>query len=405
MKVAFLNSFYAPDEIGGAERSVRFLAEELVRNGHDATVIASAQEAASNDLNGVRVQKLTIKNSYHPLDDEKPGKFGRLVWHMRDSLNPAAAEDIVDALKTIRPDVFHTNNLSGFSVSAWSAAQKLGIPIVHTLRDYYLLCPNTAMFKNGKQCGTQCFECRCLGMPRALATPKVNVVVGNSRFILDRHVDTGLFPNATKRVVYNAYSPARLDDDRSNQFLTIGFIGRITETKGVEVLLDAFRLASSTRQGMRLLIAGDGDSLYLDTLREQAGGLNVEFCGKVEPADFYSRIDWCVVPSLWHEPLARVIFEAFAHGVPVVASSTGGSPELVIPGKTGWLYSAPAWEELGARLAELPWRDDAYDAMRQRVFYAARLFVPQSVYAGYMTIYSNLLENSGGRDGLAVEAS
>jgi glycosyltransferase involved in cell wall biosynthesis len=58
----------------------------------------------------------------------------------------------------------------------------------------------------------------------------------------------------------------------------------------------------------------------------------------MSPAAFYDSVDVTVVPSLWHEPLARVIFESFAHGVPVLASSRGGSPELVVPGRTGWLF-------------------------------------------------------------------
>lgn len=392
MKVAFLNSFYAPDDVGGAERSVRFLAEELVRNGHEATVIASAHETAEYDLNGVKVQKMTVRNSYHPLAAEKPGKVGRLVWHVRDSLNPAAARDISRALESIRPDVLHTNNLSGFSVSAWSAARRLGVPIVHTLRDYYLLCPNTAMFKNGKQCETRCLECRCLGFPRALATSNVNVVVGNSRFILDQHVDAGLFPHATKHVVYNAYSPARLDDERSSDSLTIGFIGRIAETKGIAVLLEAFRLASNARPGMRLLIAGDGDPGYLADLREKATGLDVEFCGKVEPADFYSRIDWCVVPSLWHEPLARVIFEALAHGVPVIGSRTGGTPEVVTEGRNGHLYEPFDTKALAGLLEKAATLGD----MEWQKFQAASLhdslpFRPRRVINDYMEIYFSVI--------------
>jgi glycosyltransferase involved in cell wall biosynthesis len=59
----------------------------------------------------------------------------------------------------------------------------------------------------------------------------------------------------------------------------------------------------------------------------------------MSPAAFYESVDVTVVPSLWHEPLARVIFESFAHGVPVLASARGGSPELVVPGRTGWLFN------------------------------------------------------------------
>jgi glycosyltransferase involved in cell wall biosynthesis len=114
----------------------------------------------------------------------------------------------------------------------------------------------------------------------------------------------------------------------------------------VELLMDAFaRAAAASPRPMVLRIAGTGEVDYVRTLRERAKDWPIELIGKVAPAAFYESIDVTVVPSLWHEPLARVIFESFAHGVPVLASARGGSPELVVPGKTGWLFDP---SEVGA---------------------------------------------------------
>jgi glycosyltransferase involved in cell wall biosynthesis len=98
------------------------------------------------------------------------------------------------------------------------------------------------------------------------------------------------------------------------------------------------RAAAAATHPMVLRIAGTGEMDYVRSLRERAKDWPIELIGKAAPAAFYESVDVTVVPSLWHEPLARVIFESFAHGVPVLASSRGGSPELVVPGKTGWLF-------------------------------------------------------------------
>jgi glycosyltransferase involved in cell wall biosynthesis len=402
MRIALLNSFYAPEEVGGAERSVRFLAESLVRAGHEVTVICSGRMRRSEQLGGVNVERLPVRNLYHPLDAAGRGRISKLAWHALDSYNPFSARAVREVLTAFAPDVLHTNTLASQSVSVWGVARGLGIPVVHTLRDYYLLCPNTAMFKGGRQCATRCLSCKTLSRPRAAATASVSAVIGNSRFILDRHQREGLFAEASKGVIYNAYQAERVAHvGRDPGVFTLGFIGRLAPTKGVEFLLEAFKAAARGRSGLRLLIAGEGELAYVDRLKQLAGESEVHFLGRVKPEDFYSRIDWCVVPSLWDEPLARVIFEAFAHGVPVVASATGGSPELVITGRTGVLYTPDAPSTLADIIVGLPLGDERYDNYRSAVTAAADDYRPQNVVAGYSAVYAELAA-SGVVQGMAA---
>jgi glycosyltransferase involved in cell wall biosynthesis len=188
-----------------------------------------------------------------------------------------------------------------------------------------------------------------MGAPRIAATKHVNTVIGNSRFVLESHLELGAFQGAHRDVIYNGYEAPVAAGPRvavpSHRPLTVGFIGRLAPTKGVEMLINAFARACASTPGraMLLRIAGTGDQDYVQTLHAIARDWPVEFAGKMAPAAFYESVDVTVVPSLWHEPLARVIFESFAHGVPVLASSRGGSPELVVPGRTGWLFD-PAEE-------------------------------------------------------------
>ena len=62
--------------------------------------------------------------------------------------------------------------------------------------------------------------------------------------------------------------------------------------------------------------------------------------GWCEPIDFYSKIDFLICPSLYNEPLPRVVYEAYSYGIPVIAADSGGTPEMVVNGATGFLYNS-----------------------------------------------------------------
>ncbi|MGE5452612.1 MAG: glycosyltransferase family 4 protein [Acidobacteriota bacterium] len=391
MNIVYINSFYAPDEIGGAEKSVRFLAETLQAQGHQTTVITLGREDSSSQLNGVRIERIAVPNLYYPADAGAQPGWKKLLWHSIDSFNPRAAQRVGALLDALRPDVVHTNNLSGLSTTVWGSIHRRHIPLVHTLRDYYLLCPNTAMFKGGKPCETRCGSCKALSVPRFAASKDVDMVVGNSRFILDKHVRFGLFRDADKRVIYNAYSPSKDENHRPSDALQFGFIGRLAPSKGLELLIEAVRLAKP-KQAIRVLIAGEGDPAYVAALQASAAGLPIAFLGRMKPEDFYSQLHWTVVPSIWDEPLARVLFESFAHGVPVLGTSTGGTPELVHPGLNGYLFSAQSPASLTTLLEDASAMSaQAYQALSERARHDGQSFLPQAVSDNYMSAYQAVM--------------
>jgi glycosyltransferase involved in cell wall biosynthesis len=181
---------------------------------------------------------------------------------------------------------------------------------------------------------------------------------------------------------------------RSDRPLTIGFIGRLAPTKGVEMLIDAFARASvAASRPMLLRIAGTGDVEYVNALQSLARDWPVDFSGKTKPAEFYDSVDLTVVPSLWHEPLARVIFESFAHGVPVLASSRGGSPELVVPGHTGWLFD-PAEEgalERAMLNAATELQSPSAATLSATCLDEARRFMPDRVVDSHLRAFESLV--------------
>jgi glycosyltransferase involved in cell wall biosynthesis len=354
MRICIANTLYFPTEVGGAERSVRLLAEGLVRRGHSVRVVAIGRKADTYELDGARVDVLRLANLYWPFDAAKRPVAARFAWHLADTFNPVMMHGLRRVLRDHRAEVLHTNNLLGWSVAAWSAAISIGVPVVHTLRDYYLECPKSKMFRDGQPCPGQCTRCRNFTLPRRILSQRVSGVVGISRFILDSHLRAGYLRNASREMIHNAIDDSDLAltrrDRQASSAVTFGYIGRIDRSKGIEVAIDALRAVADPRALLR--VAGDGDRDYLRTLLSRAQGLPVEFAGQVPAARFLAGIDVLVVPSLWHEPMGRIVVEAYAAGIPVLAARRGGLPEVVTDGITGFLFE-PGPSELAELMRRL----------------------------------------------------
>jgi glycosyltransferase involved in cell wall biosynthesis len=398
MRIAFVNSYYYPDEVGGAERSLRHLAESAVTHGHSCAVFTTGARRETAEYNGVRVERFATAQA-----SPSGSSVAKLLWHASDTYRRGAAADIAAAIERFNPLVAQTNNLSGISVALWSQLAQREIPIAHTLRDYYLMCPNTARFRGGRPCSQRCGACRVLGYPRLTASRHVDTVIGNSHFILAEHLAAGGFSRAQRAVIYNGYRPAEPAPVRTSvpaaRSLAIGYIGRLAPSKGLELLLRSFRrLVPTLTRPVCLHIAGVGESSYVSHLRGLAQGLPVRFRGHMEPQEFYQTVDLTVVPSLWDEPLARVLFESFAHGIPVVSSAKGGSTELVVPGRTGWLFDVqePTSLELSLLVAVRSCAGPEYRTLSAACLTESRRFLPEQTLAMYTQVLQMTARRSQG---------
>jgi glycosyltransferase involved in cell wall biosynthesis len=183
---------------------------------------------------------------------------------------------------------------------------------------------------------------------------RVDWTVSVSRQTLSLWEGTGLHVGrstiALTSVDLEAFVPGNEDDrveTRGNLGFGAGdfvvfFAGRITQEKGVDVLLAAFRDVTKSVPHAKLVILGSpsvggdpvGAQRYFDALRASASDLPVTWLAqRADVVALLQAADVAVVPSVWPEPLSRSILEAMACGVPVVTSRVGGSPELL----TGWL--------------------------------------------------------------------
>ncbi len=383
MKIALVNDKYIHHEGGGAQESVRILAESLAGRGHQVSVWATTYRAGQRRTHevhaNVRVTFLPVANVYWP-HGHRPA-YLKPLWHAIDSHNPVMARWVGALLDEEKPDILHTNILAGFSPSIWAEAAKRNIPVVHTLRDYYLTCPKGARFKEGAECGQSCKSCWYYSLPKKRATRHVDAVVGISRHLLRAHAIAA----PIRAVIHNSYQtdaavPARTGEGAFN----IGFLGRLFETKGVELLIDAVRRTDSAH----LYVAGKGSPAYMQQLRRQASA-RATFLGLVPPQTLFEKIDVLVVPSLWHEPFGRVAVEAMAWGIPVIASKRGGLPEIVQTGLNGWLFEPNETDSLSRLLQSL--NPAICRSKREACLTRARAFLPEVITAQYEQLYDRVL--------------
>lgn len=391
MKILFINTLYSPNVVGGAERSVQFLAESLVQEGHEAVVLTTiaGNETKVDSLCGVKIYYIGIKNlywQYQNYRDKGNPTALKPIWHAIDTYNPWMAEAVARIIDAEQPDLVHTNNLSGFSVSVWQVIKKRQLPLVHTLRDYYLMCFRQAiMFRNGKNCQTPCWDCKTYSLPRCQLSNLVDTVIGISQFILEQHLKQKFFTQVpVRKVIHNAYEAHGSPIAKSSR-LRLGYLGRLDRTKGIDLLLQT--LEKMSYKNWELKVGGQATDEQIAQFRDRYPLTNVDYLGFVKPEAFFSTIDVLIVPSIWQEPLGRTVIEAYAHGVPVIGSNQGGIPEIIEPGLTGFVFDPNQDETLIEAINRFIDNPALASQMRKDVLRKSHAFTPRQILQEYLEVY------------------
>lgn len=369
MKIGIVSNLYPPDARGGAELVAQRVADALYERGHDVFVLSTQPYDGLRSL-FPRIRERTLEavyrffplNLYYLRDDRYIPFPIRALWHVVDLFNVASSYAIRDVIRDENPDVVITHNLKGIGVSIGREIQKQGVPHIHTLHDVQLSVPSGLLIAGQEQSWlNRSFLRRWYeaGVKREIGTP--DLVLSPSKFLAEFYKERGMFPDSRSEILPNPLPPdqvalrsARLTP--RTQFL---YVGQLEEHKGIRELLDAFDLAGD---GMELHIAGEGTLSEMITERSD---LNKRICfhGFVS-LNHLIRIlkttDAVVVPSVCYENSPTVIYESFLVGVPVIASSIGGIPELIKDGHTGILVKPGDTEDLARAMKEVHASRDAW---------------------------------------------
>lgn len=404
-RILFIIRSYPPDGIGGAMRSTQALAEGLTARGHDVHVLrlapkdsiaelkTLAQDAGITGPGKPALHILPIRNIYWPYGKGTHSKLAKAIWHALDLHNPFAARDLRKFLADLRPDVVNTSVIDGFSPSILREIRRSGARLIHTMRDYYLICARSGMFRDGHSCETLCGSCKLVRNVNRAHTRHVDLFLSNSAYVASQHRQNGAFeadkPCAVQWNINDlpmATGPHLPAPDK----IVFGFIGRLAPTKGVEKLIEAARLMKARGRDWELRIAGGGSDAYVAALKAQAGDLpNVRFLGWSDPTDFNRQVDVVICPSVYHEPLPRVIYEAYGFARPVIASDVGGNPEVVDEGRTGFLYPAQDPQTLATKMQRFrDMQDDEFMAFSTAARTFGQQFTADAVFDSFETHFA-----------------
>jgi glycosyltransferase involved in cell wall biosynthesis len=294
----------------------------------------------------------------------------------RSPWNAGAAKLVRRLAKQLRPDVVHVHNTwYALSPAVVRALRHGGVPVVMTLHNYRLLCANALLFRDGLPCEDcvgshpwhgvvhRCYRGSALQSMPAAATIAVHRRLGTWRHDVDlflalnefsrRLLIRGGLPAERIRVKPNFVEDPGARAVRAGSSLTVLCIGRLVAQKGIDVLLEAWRRLGDSR--LELLLVGDGP-LRADL--ERRGVPGVRFAGRLPPAQVREHMlagRALVFPSRSYEGQPMVVLEALAAGLPVLASSLGGMPELLAPLGSAWLApvgTVAGWVEALRRLAD-----------------------------------------------------
>lgn len=352
LKFLFTSSFYPPYHIGGDAVHVSYLAEELVKRGHEVHVLHSMDAYC---IKRKTVQQQTESPGIHVHTIRTALQLSAYASYLLGN-HPAVIRRFHSLVKEIKADVVHHHNIS---LLGYGILRKSGRYLnLYTAHDYWLFCQLGNLFKFGRYvCEKRnCIVCSVMtGRPRQIwrnlpmfgtAVREIDTVIAPSSFMF--HVLRREFPSLSIEHIPN-FAPWANPD----MFASTGgerpyfiYVGILEKHKGLLPLLDCYaRWVSHYSVGLKIVGTGalaaqvrrfidkNGMQDYIFTLgRLPTSSVRREVLSAIAS----------ISPSLWPENAPLTALEALSVGTPVVASKSGGLPEIVEPVDTGLLFS---WHE------------------------------------------------------------
>lgn len=345
MKIIQANKFLYPK--GGADKYCLTLISELEKAGE---LIVPFGMADNRNINSSWSKYFSENIDYH----KKGNSFKiatRLIW------NKEAAYKFGALLDEAKPELIHAHNIyHQLSPSILIEAKKRKVPVIITLHDYKLVCPNYLMFTHGKHC-EKCLSgsylnclinnCYYSYSRSGLASlesflhnkvwhsyrDNVNLFISPSNYLKEKMVSAGW--DRDKIVVL--INPAPKYDPQSDGSRLL-YLGRLSVEKGVDILLQALKL---TNEKLDIAGAGPDEAKLKELSKELQLEDRVIFHGQLLGEDLEKlkrEAKAIILPSIWAENMSLVLLESLAYGKLIIASSSGGTPELIEDGDTGFLF-------------------------------------------------------------------
>jgi glycosyltransferase involved in cell wall biosynthesis len=330
---------------GGEDRVVEAEADLLRKHGHDVFLYTDS--------------------------NHRIGRMGKLHSAIETVWSQGSYRKLAEMIRDHRIELCHFHNTFPLiSPAAYYAAGKAGVPVVQTLHNYRLLCPGSLLMRDGKVCETcvgrsivwpgavhRCYRqsysasvvtAGMISAHNLLGTwsAKVNRYIALGEFGRRKFIAGGL-PADKLSVKPNFVDPDPGCGDGQGGYAL--YAGRLSTEKGIATLLEAW---GRHPEFPVLRIAGGGPLAPM-VQSSSVRNPHVQWLGETSRAQTLEHMRgarFLLCPSTWYECFPLVIVEAFASGLPVIASNLGALAELVRPEHTGLLFAPGCAEDLAAKI-------------------------------------------------------
>lgn len=398
MRILMVNKFLYPN--GGSETYMFQLSEYLEKMGHQTAFFGM-----EHPENLVNPEHMVSNMDFHTRS------LARFLYPLKVLWSAQAKMKIRKAIQAFKPDIVHLNNYHyQLTPSILYECFRQKVPVVQTLHDAILVCPNYTLFRF--DCMKTCEKCRrgrffncilhkCVHgslVKSALAAigsylylilnpyRKIYRLISPSYFLSDKMREMG-YRNNNLMVLHNFFSPDK-NLAAMEKAPYVLYFGRLSRIKGVGTLLKAAQKLGH----IRFVIAGRGEDE--EEFRKSAGS-NVEFRGFLTGKELNTLVRkamFSVYPSEWYENCPMSVLESQAVGTPVIGANIGGIPELIQNNVDGLLFESGNAEDLQEKISCLYSNHSVLQEFSMKCIQKVRQFSIDKYYDELLGLYRQAAE-------------
>lgn len=394
---------------GGSETYLFALKDMLEKNGHEIVMFSMKSEKNFPS----KYSEYFVKNI-----DYTQGGIKKITNGLKLINSREAYVNICRLIEDTKPDVAHINLIyHQLTPSVIHALKKYNIPMVYVSHDYKIVCPNYKLYNNGvcRKCYggkyINCLKTKCHKdslVNSLLMTIEayyhrfkgsydlVDKIITPSNFVANELIKSGIDGNKIKSLPNFLTVNHNIDLSKIKKENTLLYYGRLSNEKGLFVLMEALKYIKSD---INVNIVGIGpEEEKLKAFIKENKIKNVSFLGFKSGQDLHSEIakaKCTVLPSIWHEAFGLTVTESFGLGTPVIGSKMGAIQENIEDKVNGAIFESGNSKELAEKIDWIFSLDEQeYDSLVKNSIEKSKEFDIDKYYTKIMDIYNEVISKT-----------
>lgn len=383
MKILLIHYRYYIE--GGPERYLFNIKEVLEQHGH--TVIPfSLKYPQSIENEYDKYFSEPVVKEFH-LSKAKIKLTDKIKSAKNYIYNKDAKKNLKKLIADLKPDIAYVLIYSGkLTYSVIEACKEMNIPVVHRISEFYHYCVKSSFFRDGKVCTEclknpkACIEHRCVHGSKIKSALNYyaeqkekksgirdyfSFIICPSSFTQNVYKENCIYPKAEilhVPTLFNFKETEIPSEDlilKRKKEMNICYIGRVCQEKGIDAIIETWKLLEQEGVNCKLHLTGCFDDVYGVGVKNKIKAYNLNniiiygFLPKNETFKIINNSFVSLIPSIWYDNMPNSFIESQAYGVPVIASDIGSLTELIQEGVNGYLFEPDNAVQLANKIKEI----------------------------------------------------